>query len=271
MPKNHSDEWSGAWSARYETEKPARRLPRLSRRSKGGSRAGRYALLSAVVIAVVASPIAIAASGAIHGSSAQFTGDNSRYVELTRNTRTGDGGSSADACNSNTGNEACLNMVNKGNGWAASFRTRGLTAFRLQTSGSGTATPFLLDKNATGLVKYLNADTVDGLSADQIGREQFAQVTSTSTTPKLGNQNGATGATRAGTGDYRVAFANDVSKCTYQVTSADTAATTGRTFAAAIDPTNPKQVRVVERSAADTGTPATNDPADGDFQIVVNC
>src|SRR5205085_9240990 len=195
------------------------------------------------------------------GSSAQFTGSNSRYVELTRNTKSGDGGSSADACNSNKGNEACLNMVNKGSGWAASFRTRGLTGFRLQTSGSGTATPFLLDKNATGLVQYLNADMVDGLSADQIGREQFAQVTGTTATPsapKLGNQNGATGVTRAAAGDYRVAFTNDVSKCTYQVTSAGVAATAGRTFAAAIDPTNAKQVRVVERTATDTsGTPPT--------------
>ena len=54
-------------------------------------------------------------------------------------------------------------MVNKGTGYAAAFRTRGLTGFRLQTSGSGTATPFLLDKNATGKVTYFNADQSESI------------------------------------------------------------------------------------------------------------
>jgi hypothetical protein len=277
MPEKHSDDWSSAWSERYgadeEPASPRRRrlrLPLIGRTS----RPGRYALATGALIAVAASPFAVAASKNITGSKASFTGSTGRYVELARNTRSGDGGATADACNSNQGNEACLNMINKGTGWAASFRTRGLTGFRLQTSGNGTATPFLLDKNATGLVKYLNADSVDGLSAEQIGREQFGQVlgtTATPSAPRLGNQNGATGVTRAAAGDYRVAFANDVSKCTYQATSADP--TAARTLAAVIDPANPKQVRVVERAGAAAGTPppADGDLVDGDFQLAVNC
>ena len=55
-------------------------------------------------------------------------------------------------------------MVNSGTGYAAAFRTRGLTGFRLQTSGAVRPTPFLLDSNATGRVDHLNADQVDGLS-----------------------------------------------------------------------------------------------------------
>jgi hypothetical protein len=166
-------------------------------------------------------------------------------------------------------------MVNKGTGFAASFRTRGLQGFRLQTSGTGTATPFLLDRNATGVVKFLNADTVDGKSADEIGREQFAQVTGTTATPsapKLGNQNGATGVTRTAAGDYMVTFTNDVSKCTYQVTSSDQ--TAARTGAAAIDPSNVNRVRVTIRNAGPTGTapaPADGDLVDGDFQLGVLC
>jgi hypothetical protein len=277
MPEKHRDDWNSAWSDRYaahdEAAEPRRRL-RLPRIGRGGSRPGRYALATGALIAVAATPFAVAATKNIVGSSARFTNNDARYVEQARNTRSGDGGAAADACNSNTGNEACLNMINKGNGWAASFRTRGLTGFRLQTSGTGTATPFLLDKNATGLVKYLNADTVDGKSADEIGREQFAQVTGTTATPsapKLGNQNGATGVTRAAAGDYRVAFTNDVSRCTYQATSADP--TVARTLAAVIDPANPKQVRVTERAAAAASTPppADGDLVDGDFQLAVLC
>ena len=274
MPKHQSEGRSTAWNELSGDVAPHRRRLRLFRRGEGSS-SGRYALAAAVVLAAVGSPFAIAATSSVHGSSAQFVGDSARYVELARNTRTGDGGSTADACNSNTGNEACLNMVNKGTGWAASFRTRGLTGFRLQTSGSGTATPFLLDKNATGVVKYLNADTVDGKSADEIGHELFAQVTGTTATPsapRLGNQNGATGVTRTAAGDYMVTFTNDVSHCTYQATSSDQ--TAARATAAAIDPSNPRQVRVTIRNAGPAGTggtPADGDLVDSDFQLGVLC
>src|SRR4051812_30282886 len=142
--------WNDAWSDRYE--QPASRerrriLPRLRR--GGGSKTGRYAVLAAVVIAVVAAPFAVAAS------KGRFTAKDSRYTVLSRNTSNGDGGALAAACTSNknttsSAHEPCLNMVNKGTGYAAAFRTRGLQGFRLQTSGSGTATPFVLDQNATG-------------------------------------------------------------------------------------------------------------------------
>src|SRR5437763_1025780 len=190
------DSWSAAWSQRYPEQKQSRH--KQSRRLRlpfagGRSSAGRYALASAVVLAVAVTPFAVAQTTS---GPQSFVGDSARYVLLARNTRTADGGAGAMACNSNTGNEPCLNMVNKGNGFAAAFRTRGLQGFRLQTSGSGTATPFVLDKNATGLVKFLNADTVDGKSADEIGREPWATVSVTGTTVTLGDHNGATSATR---------------------------------------------------------------------------
>ena len=90
---------------------------------------GPWILASALVLALGGSGVALAA-GAISGTTARFTADNPRYTELARNTRAGDGGASADVCNANAGAEPCLNMVNKGNGFAAAFRTRGTQGFR---------------------------------------------------------------------------------------------------------------------------------------------
>jgi hypothetical protein len=255
--------WSDAWSDRYEepSERPRRRLvPRLRR--TGGSRTGRYAVLAAVVMAVVAAPFAVAAG------TGRFTASDSRYTVLARNTTVGDGGAMATACTSNastagSAHEPCLNMVNKGTGYAAAFRTRGLQGFRLQTSGSGTATPFILDKNATGKVTYLNADQLDGKDSTEIGREPWALV-SGGTTPGVLRQSGGVTVTRSGVGDYRVVFPSDVNQCSYQVTNAEPA--TNRTTAAREDTTNARQVIVRIKRAANT-----EDPVDGDFSIAVHC
>ncbi len=264
--RSQSDSWSDAWSARYETpeEKPRkRRLPRL----RGGSRAGRYAIVSAFVIAVVASPFAVAATT----GGGRFFSNDARYTLYAKNTRAGDGGAGALVCNSNTGNEPCLSMVNKGNGYAGAFRTRGLLGFRLQTSGTGTATPFILDKNATGKVDFLNSDQVDGLSADEIAasaRAPWALVTA-GATPAVARGTAGTTVSRTAIGDYNVQFAQDVNTCSYQVTSADPAG--NRTVAAVLNPGSPannKQVRVVIRRA---GGANEGDLVDSDFQIAVHC
>jgi hypothetical protein len=264
--RSQNDSWSDAWSARYETseQKPRRRrLPRL----RGGSRAGRYAIVSAFVIAVVASPFAVAATS----GSGRFFSNDARYTLYAKNTRPADGGAGALVCNSNTGNEPCLSMVNKGNGYAGAFRTRGLLGFRLQTSGTGTATPFVLDKNATGKVAFLNADQVDGLSADEIAasaRAPWALITA-GATPAVARGTAGTTVTRTAPGDYHVLFAQDVNACSYQVTSADPAG--NRTVAAISDPGSPannKQVRVVIKRA---GGANEGDLVDSDFQIAVHC
>ena len=160
---------------------------------------GPWILASALVLALGGSGVALAA-GAISGTTARFTADTPRYTELARNTRAGDGGASADVCNANTGAEPCLNMVNKGNGFAAAFRTRGTQGFRLQTSGAGEATPFVLDANATGKVQFLNADSVDGLDSTQL-QAQFAVVNADGS---LSGARGATGSSRVGDGTYDV-------------------------------------------------------------------
>jgi hypothetical protein len=258
---SQTDPWSDAWSARYETpEKGRRRLTRLRR----GSRGGRYALASAVVLAVVASPFAIAQTT----GSGRFFSNDARYTLYAKNTRPGDGGAGALVCTSNGANEPCLSMVNKGDGYAGAFRTRGLKGFRLQTSGTGTAVPFVLDKNATAKVDFLNADQVDGLSADEIGREPWALITA-GTTPAVARGTAGITVSRTAPGDYHVLFAQDVNACSYQVTPADPAG--NRTVAAISDPGSPannKQVRVVIKRA---GGANEGELVDGDFQIAVHC
>jgi hypothetical protein len=221
-------------------------------------------IFASVLMAMLITPFAVAQTGG--SDSGRVTKDDARYAFLARNIRAGDGGAGAFACNSDTGagREPCLNMVNKGTGLAAAFRTRGLTGFRLQTSGSGEATPFLLDKNATKKVDFLNADQVDGQSANEIGRERFARV-ATDGTPVANSGNGlatTTPVTHDGAGTYTVTFADDVSKCSYQATSADT--TNPRFVAADTVAANPKQVRVVTRDPAAA-------PTDTAFNLTVNC
>src|SRR4051812_48992365 len=229
-------------------------------------RTGRYALASAFVIAVIAAPFAVAQTNS--NGSGRFVSNDARYTLYAKNTRTDDGGGGALICQSTPKTEPCLSMVNKGTGFAAAFRTRGLTGFRLQTSGTGTATPFVLDANATGKVAHLNADQVDGLSADEIGREPWALITA-GATPAVARGTAGTTVTRTAVGDYHVLFAQDVNACSYQVTGADP--TANRTFVAVSDPGTPannKQVRVVIKRA---GGANEGELVDGDFQIAVHC
>ena len=230
-------------------------------------------ILASVLMAMLITPLAVAQSGS---GDSRVTNNNSRYAFIARNTAQGDGGAGAFACQSDanpagqTNREPCLNMVNKGTGYAAAFRTRGVTGFRLQTSGSGTATPFLLDSNATGKVEHLNADQVDGQSADQIGRERFARVTVDGAgAPTLVRGNGTAAqnpVTRNGAGNYTVEFTDDVNTCAYQVTSADTG--NARMVAASTDPANNKRVVVSTRDGSGAGT---GNPADAPFYLTVNC
>jgi hypothetical protein len=228
-------------------------------RNKG---VGPWVLASSIVLALGASGVAVAA-GTISGSRARFSGDNSRYVELARNTRSGDGGASADVCNANQGAEPCLNMVNKGNGFAAAFRTRGTQGFRLQTSGQGEATPFILDANATGKVQFLNADTVDGLDSSQL-QAQFAMVNADGS---LANGRGATASTRVSDGTYDVTFGGDVSKCAYTATEQ----TINDAGAVAVQPQSSTVLRVATRKGGGADGTGPSDRANKPFHLVVNC
>jgi hypothetical protein len=223
---------------------------------------GPWILASSIVLALGGSGIALAA-GAISGTTARFTADNPRYTELARNTRGGDGGASADVCNSNAGAEPCLNMVNKGNGFAAAFRTRGTQGFRLQTSGQGQATPFILDANATGKVDFLNADQVDGLDSSQL-QAQFAVVNGDGS---LASGRGATGSTRVSDGTYDVTFGSDISSCVY--TANET--TINDAGAVALQRQSATVIRVATRKGGGADGMGPSDRQNRPFNLVVNC
>jgi hypothetical protein len=269
MPEHHNDDWTNAWSDRYaggEAAAPAKRG-----RCRGlvrGRSTTTQVLLGSVLMATLITPFAFAQSG---GGDARVERNDSRYAFLARNTRSGDGGAGALACTSNknptgqTNREPCLNMVNKGTGYAAAFRTRGLTGFRLQTSGEGTATPFLLDPNATGKVEHFNADAVDGLSSEQI-RPRFARVTFTapSTVALAQNDNGVASVTRTSEGLYRVAFDESVANCSFNATSAALDTTRVLSVAQVEGAGQEKNVDVSSRNAA-------GNRADTGFSITATC
>jgi hypothetical protein len=193
-------------------------------KSFGGRTKPSHVLFIAVLVAMMVAPFAVA-----QGGDARVESSDDRYAFLARNTNQGDGGAGAFACRSDvnppgqTNREPCLNMVNSGTGFAAAFRTRGLTGFRLQTSGSGTATPFLLDSNATGKVNHLNADQVDGLSEEQL-RALFARINADGSGATVGGgANGVTAVSRQSAGRYQVTFNRDISQCALQGTSATVA------------------------------------------------
>lgn len=274
MPDRRNDDWTSAWTERYASDGDDAAAPKRSRLGKlplrGRSRT-THVLLSTVLLATMITPFAVAQSGG--GGDARVERNDARYAFLARNTRSGDGGAGALACNSNvnpagqTNREPCLNMVNKGTGPAAAFRTRGLTGFRLQTSGTGTATPFRLDPNATGKVEHFNADAVDGLSSEQI-RPRFARVTFTAPAT-VGLQTGANGVssvTRVSAGRYRVKFDTNISGCAIHVTSGAVGA--ARTVAAeplAADNTV-ADVSIRRATGSDEG-----EPVDNRFQISATC
>ena len=172
--------WERAWSARYEAAAPVGVERRETRRPRRGAPLG-HLLIATAVLGVLISSIAIADSGSEDlrqaGGAARVgdpitlgernpgSGGASRETSLVadagnsglvlRPSNTAKGGRAVSATCDNDGQAAedgCAVYVNKGTGAAASFRTQG-------------SVPFALRDTNTGLVRFLNADMVDGRSA----------------------------------------------------------------------------------------------------------
>jgi hypothetical protein len=256
---------------------------RLRHRAAGPG-TGRYVLLSAVVLAVLVAPLALAAgegrpidggdrnpssnSRLAYTSETEIIASNRTYGTRQSNKRDGDGGGAIYGCRSAPGSEPCIRANNLKTGRAFEFDTRSGTQGGYIDVGSGNpntkATPF--GTNAAAKVANLNADRVDDLHADEIiarAKDQWAVVGSDGT---LTRRNGASSVTKLGAGDYEVVFGGNVSGCAYNATlgTGDTSDPPAGEVGVSARSGNANAVRVVTRDSAGTA-------ADRPFHLTVNC
>jgi len=197
---------------------------------------------------------------------------------VTRQSNKSDsGGGAIYGCRAKAGTEACVAANNLNNGDAFRLQatpaagTIGQLRFGLDINKTFDKPPFTT--NGTGLVKNLNADRVDGKSAEDFlekGSVLFAAVTANGTIgANRGIAAGTTAATRDDSGNnqaFTIPFSGDVSKCvaTASPASAPTAPTTAGAVSAltVTNGTNPATFLVTEVNAEDTPYP---------FSIQVTC
>ena len=245
---------------------------------------------SAIVLAICVAPFAVAAGentpvkGGARNPSDNASQAYTKETQIIANTGTygtrqsnksDNGGGAIYGCRSGEGgsakgNEPCIRANNLAKGLAFEFESDGLQGGAITVGNGGDAAkPFTT--NATGVATGLNADRVDGKSAEDFvaangkaadadkldGRDstEFAAagdllsaiVTST------GNVSGGRGATSASyaaaTNTFTVTFNKDVSKCAFTATKNTDTAGTDDTLAAVATSGQATQVTVDESGA----------------------
>jgi hypothetical protein len=261
---------------------------------------GPWLLASAIVLGLLISSFAVASGegnpllGGKRNPGSNESAALSRETEVIANTSTygtrqsnksDNGGGAIYGCRSKAGgvpkgNEPCIRSSNLADGRAFEFEAKGGTEVGTITSGNVNAAPFTT--NAKGVATGLNADQVDGKSADEIqsaattaahtdavataqGLTSFAAV---SAAGALGGNRGATSAARSSQGTYTVVFANDISACALQATETQFE-NAGAVGVALGDDKKTVTVRTRSGGGAD-GTEATA-PADRSFHLTVSC
>ena len=136
--------------------------------------------MSSLLLALLAAPFAVASDGdpIRAGGRTTFTsitrvlGDSTTYATQQSNLRAGDGGAARYGCRSSAANEFCLLSKNTGGGGTFRFTSDNSLLGGIidvdppQGKTARDAKPFTT--NATGVATGLNADEVDGMSADDI-------------------------------------------------------------------------------------------------------
>jgi hypothetical protein len=152
---------------------------------------GKYVVISSLILALLVAPFALAKDGDTFraGGRTTFTrittilGDSATYATQQSNLRQGDGGAARYGCRSTAANEYCLLSKNTGGGGSFRFTSDksllgGVIDVKPPTGKTARdVKPFTT--NATGVATGLNADEVDGMSADDIvkaakGTDPFA-------------------------------------------------------------------------------------------------
>jgi hypothetical protein len=261
---------------------------------------GPLVLASAVIIGLLASSFAVASgegknlllgkrnpgnnASAALSSETQIIANNGTYGTRQSN-KSDNGGGAIYGCRSKAGgsekgNQPCVRASNLVDGRAFEFSANGGTEVGRITSGNTKAAPFTT--NATGVATGLNADQVDGKSADDItkaahddavataqaavqGGTSFAAVAADGT---LGGKRGATAAARSAAGTYTVTFANDISACAIQATEQTT--TDAGAVATELG-TDKKTVSVVTRAGGGADGTGPSAVADRPFHLTVSC
>ena len=191
----------------------------------------------------------------------QIIASNGSYGTRQSNKRDGEGGGAIYGCRSSAGKEPCVRANNLKGGRAFEFVTAGKEAGQFQV-GDTSAPPF--STNATGKVANLDADKVDGKSAEEFagaGDLAFAAVKADGT---FVAGRGATASTKSNVAEntYTVTFNKDVSKCSF--TAGATGASSDVGGLGATIGQQPTQVVVDEPDTAGGG-------AGRDFHLQVIC
>jgi hypothetical protein len=278
-----------AWRKLAEDLEPDRSPPR--RRHRWARRDDlRYLLLAATCLAVLVAPIAVAQNGDVPivlgernpSGGAGATEETAIVANIgnngqsTRQSNNAVGGRAAGYGCENNGMEeinACANYVNRGQGPAAAFRTRGTVPFVIRDTNRGRVAnlnaDLLDDREAADFLlkteKAADADKLDGLDPAEVGRELFANVdTNGASAPVLGSRNGATEALRINAGNYRVDFGDrNLTACSYQASSGEF--NQNESVQVELDGTDNTRLAVSVHDA-DAGT-----NVDGDFNVAVHC
>ena len=237
---------------------------------------GPWILASALLVALMVAPFAGAfgEGNSVRGGARNPSPDARRaYTKETeiianvntygtrQSNKSNNGGGAVYGCRSGDGgtpkgNEPCVRASNLTTGRAFEFNSNNGTEVGAIT-GPATAAPFTT--TAKGVATGLNADQVDGKSADEITAAALAKYAKVSGAGALGDQRGATAAARSATGVYSVDFNADVSKCARTATIAGT--DPGQITTAATD-ADTVAVRTFDGAGA---------AADRSFHLVVTC
>jgi hypothetical protein len=278
--------------ASHRARDAARRLGAMIRR---GGRT-RQVLMAATVIGLVAAPVAVgqtASRSAIDGggrnpsnnTSAEYSKETEIVGNVAQNAggvakgtggyttrqsnKSDSGGGAIYGCRAKAGTESCVAANNLANGDAFRFQatpsaaTIGQLRFGLNPAALVDRPPFAT--NGTGLVKNLNADRVDGRSADDFlaaGSMLFAVVGAdgkiAGNRGVAANTNAALASDADGDHVFTVPFAADVSACA--ATATPTATRTGA---------DPLTVSVSAKTVTITEPGATPGPVG--FHLQVTC
>jgi hypothetical protein len=258
-------------------------LHRIRNRPRASARA-RWIVAAAIVVALLVTPLALAAGEGRPLLGGQRNPSADRSVALATETqivtnsptygtrqsnKSDNGGGAVYGCRSRAGgiergNEPCVRGRNLADGRAFEFEATGGPEVGVIRSSSPSAAPFRT--NARGVATGLNADEVDGRSADEIlaearDRTRFAAVDGQSGALAAGR--GAAGASRTALGTYTVSFSADVSRCAYTATVVGDQTRLGF---ATVEPVDATTLRVRTRQAG-----ADNGAADRTFHLVATC